>query len=71
MCSLFNFAHLLLNVSSSLQDIFLQSNPLPAKEKNVRGIKIKQLHPITNELVKLFVSYTDIQKDLKISVKED
>lgn len=58
------------NVSSSLQDNFLQSNPLPTKEKNVRGIKIKQLHPTTNELVKLFVSYTDIQKELKISVRK-
>ena len=58
------------NVSLSLQDIFLQSNPLPDKEKNVRGIKIKQLHPTTNELVKLFVSYTDIQKELKISVRK-
>ena len=36
----------------------------------MRGIKIKQLHPITNELVKLFVSYTDIQKELKISVRK-
>jgi hypothetical protein len=58
------------NVSSSLQDNFLQSNPFPDKEKNVRGIKIKQLHPTTNELVKLFVSYTDIQKELKISVRK-
>lgn len=58
------------NVSVSLQDNFLQSNPLPDKEKNVRGIKIKQMHPTTNELVKLFVSYTDIQKELKISVRK-
>jgi hypothetical protein len=58
------------NVSSLLQDIFLQSTPLPDKEKNVRGIKIKQMHPTTNELVKLFVSYTDIQKELKISVRK-
>ena len=39
------------------------------KQKNVRGIKIKQLHPVTNELIKIFASYTDIQKELKISVK--
>ena len=38
--------------------------------KNIRGIQIKQIHPITNEIVKLFVSYTDIQKELKISVKK-
>jgi phage anti-repressor protein len=58
------------NVSLSLQDNFLQSTPLPDKEKNVRGIKIKQMHPTTNEFVKLFVSYTDIQKELKISVRK-
>jgi hypothetical protein len=58
------------NVDVSLQDDFLQSNLLPTKQKNIRGIKIKQVHPITNELVKIFASYTDIQKELKISVKK-
>jgi len=58
------------NVDVSLQDDYLQSNLLPTKQKNIRGIKIKQLHPITNELVKIFASYTDIQKELKISVKK-
>jgi len=57
------------NVENSIQNEFLKSNPLPTKQKNIRGIKIKQLHPITNELIKLFLSYTDIQKELKISVK--
>ena len=58
------------HVDVSLRDKFLQSNILPTKQPNVRGTKIKQLHPITNELVKLFDSYTDIQKELKISVKK-
>jgi len=58
------------NVDVSIQDDFLQSNLLPIKQKNVRGTKIKLLHPITNEIVKLFASYTDIQKELKISVKK-
>jgi len=58
------------HVDVSLRDKFLQSNLLPTKQSNVRGTKIKQLHPITNELVKLFDSYTDIQKELKISVKK-
>ena len=58
------------NVDVSLQDDFLQSNLLPTKQKNIRGIKIKQVHPITNEPVKIFASYTDIQKELKISVKK-
>ena len=53
-----------------LQDEFLKLNLPPTKQPNIRGIQIKQIHPITNEIVKLFVSYTDIQKELKISVKK-
>ena len=58
------------NVDVLLQDDFLKLNPPPTKQPNIRGIQIKQIHPITNEIVKLFVSYTDIQKELKISVKK-
>lgn len=58
------------NVDVLLQDDFLKINPPPTKQPNIRGIQIKQIHPITNEIVKLFVSYTDIQKELKISVKK-
>ena len=57
------------NVDVSLKDEYLLSNTILDKQKNVRGIKIKQLHPVTNELIKIFASYTDIQKELKISVK--
>jgi hypothetical protein len=58
------------NVDASLQHDFLQSNILPTKKANVRGIKIQQLHPTTNEVIKTFASYTDIQKELKISIKK-
>lgn len=58
------------NIDENIQEEFLQSNILPIKAKNVRGIKIKQLHPTTNEIVKIFASYTDIQKELKISVRK-
>ena len=58
------------NVDVLLQDDFLKLNLPPTKQPNIRGIQIKQIHPITNEIVKLFVSYTDIQKELKISVKK-
>jgi hypothetical protein len=58
------------NIDENIQEEFLQSNTLPIKAKNVRGIKIKQLHPTTNEIVKIFASYTDIQKELKISVRK-
>ena len=58
------------NVSPSLKTAFLQSNDLPNKEPNVRGTKIRLIDPVTNKLIKLFTSYTDIQKELKISVKK-
>ena len=58
------------NVDVLLQDEFLKLNLPPTKQPNIRGIQIKQIHPITNEIVKIFVSYTDIQKELKISVKK-
>lgn len=58
------------NVASTLQNEFLQSNPLPVKHHNVRGTKINLLQPNTNEIIKIFTSYTEIQKELKISVRK-
>ena len=58
------------NVSVSLRNDFLESNILPVKPSNIRGIKIELLHPNSNEVVKTFDSYTDVQKELKISVRK-
>jgi len=58
------------HVDISLQEEFLKSGILTPKLKNIRGIKIAQLHPETNQLVKTFASYTDVQKELGISVKK-
>lgn len=58
------------NVETSIQDAFLKLNLLPTKQKNIRGIKIKQLHPLSNELIRIFESYTDAQKEFKISAKK-
>ena len=58
------------NVSVSLRNDFLQSNILPVRSANIRGIKIELLHPTSNEVVKTFDSYTDVQKELKISVRK-
>lgn len=56
-------------VDPALQRSYLQSNILPEKEKNPRGIKINVFHSDTNELVKTFGSFTEIQKEMKISIK--
>jgi hypothetical protein len=58
------------NIDESIKNDFLQSNVLPDKYKNIRGIKIKQLDPITDETIKVFLSYTDVQKELKISIRK-
>jgi hypothetical protein len=58
------------NVEKSIQDEYLQINSLPEKHKNVRGTKINQMDPLTNSIIKTFASYTDIQKELKISPKK-
>ena len=58
------------NVDKPIQDEYLLLNSLPEKHKNVRGIKINQFDPNTNVLIKTFPSYTDIQKELKISPKK-
>lgn len=57
------------NLDSSLQEDFLRTNTLPIKSANVRGTQIKATDPITNQLVKTFASYTDLQKELNISIK--
>ena len=58
------------NIEDSIKNDFLESNILPEKYKNIRGIKIQQLDPITNETIKIFLSYTDVQKELKISIRK-
>ena len=58
------------NVDKSIQDDYLLLNQLPEKQKNIRGVKINQIDPITKLLIKTFASYTDIQKELKISPKK-
>jgi hypothetical protein len=58
------------NVSVSLRNEFLEANTLQVRPKNIRGIKIELLHPTSNEVVKTFNSYTDVQKELKISVRK-
>jgi hypothetical protein len=58
------------NVSVALRNDFLQSNILPVRQPNIRGIKIDLLHINSNEVIQTFNSYTDVQKELKISIKK-
>jgi len=56
-------------VDPALQRAYLQSNNLPEKAKNPRGMKINVFDSETNELVQTFGSLMEIQKELKISIK--
>jgi L-rhamnose mutarotase len=60
----------LKHVDVSLQRAYLESNIIPQKQKNIRGTQIKLVNPTTNELIKTFSSYTEIQKELKISMRK-
>ena len=60
----------LKHVDASLQRAYLESNIIPQKQKNIRGTQIKLVNPTTNELIKTFSSYTEIQKELKISMRK-
>jgi hypothetical protein len=78
MCTAIKYASPLNNhywmrwedVSVSLRNEFLETNTLQDRPKNVRGMKIELLHPNSNEVVKTFNSYTDVQKELRISIRK-
>lgn len=57
-------------VDPALQSAYLQSNNIPVKDPNPRGIKINMLNSDTNELIKTFGSFMEIQKEMKISIKK-
>ena len=50
-----------------LKDDYLQNNVLPDKRSTVKSKKINQLHPITKEVIKTFVSIDDVIKEFKVS----
>lgn len=58
------------DVSVSLRNEFLETNTLQDRPNNIRGMKIELLHPNSNEVVKTFNSYTDVQKELRISIRK-
>ena len=50
-----------------LKQKYLENNQLP--NKRVNGTEINQLHPINNNIIKVYSSAEDIIKDFKISRK--
>ena len=48
---------------------YLENNTLPESDRRHNAIKVNQIHPITNEVVKVFLSYTDIMHDFQVSLR--
>ena len=55
------------NCSQELKDEFLLDNELPEKRIPINGKKIEQLHPITNQVIKVFTSFEDVIKEFRVS----
>lgn len=53
--------------SQELKDEYLLENDLPKKRNHINGKKIEQLHPITNQVIKEYVSFEDVIKEFRIS----
>lgn len=49
---------------------YLENNTLPESDRRHNAIKVNQIHPITNEVVKVFLSYTDIMHDFQASLRK-
>ena len=49
---------------------YLENNTLPESDRRHNAIKVNQIHPITNEVVKVFLSYTDVMHDYQVSLRK-
>ena len=57
------------NAPEELKNRYLENNILPQKYKTIRGAKVQQIDPITDKVIKVFLSITDVAKEMKISPK--
>jgi prophage antirepressor-like protein len=49
---------------------YLENNTLPESDRRHNAIKVNQINPITNEVVKVFLSYTDVMHDYQVSLRK-
>lgn len=56
-------------IDEELQNKYLENNTLPEITDKQKGKKIHKINPDTNEIIKTYLSITDIIKELKISAK--
>ncbi len=58
------------NCSDEMKNKYLENNTLPELDRRHNAIKINQIHPITDELVKTFLSYTDVMHEFQVSLRK-
>jgi prophage antirepressor-like protein len=56
--------------NEEMKQKYLENNTLPESDRRHNAIKVNQIHPITNEVVKVFLSYTDIMHDYQVSLRK-
>jgi prophage antirepressor-like protein len=56
--------------NEEIKQKYLENNTLPETDRRHNAIKVNQIHPITNEIVKVFLSYTDIMHDFQVSLRK-
>ena len=56
--------------NEEMKQKYLENNTLPVTDRRHNAIKVNQIHPITNEVVKVFLSYTDIMHDYQVSLRK-
>jgi prophage antirepressor-like protein len=56
--------------NEEMKEKYLENNTLPESDRRHNAIKVNQIHPITNEVVKVFLSYTDIMHDYQVSLRK-
>jgi hypothetical protein len=56
--------------NEEIKQKYLENNTLPVTDRRHNAIKVNQIHPITNEIVKVFLSYTDIMHDFQVSLRK-
>lgn len=52
------------------KNTYLENNKLPEIKRHFNAIKVKQINPITNEIIEIHNSYTDIHKKFQIGLKK-
>lgn len=63
--------HYFINYSDCPEEIkneYLKNNTLPAIKRRFNSIQVKQINPITNEVMKVFQAYTDIVREYQMSM---